>query len=231
MCIITAEAVGLRLLRITFRWRTFAMLALAAALAGCASSNPVPREKQTRASRASATGIASWYGPGFNGHRTSSGEVYDQEQMTAASLLFPLGTELLVTDLANGRAVAVRVNDHGPYVKRRGIDLSYAAARALGMIGPGTAPVRMDVIRTPIGGPAFGQRYYIQVGAFSNQANAQRTARQLARIYSDVELSEENAGGAPFYRVRLGSFARRDQAQFRAASLARSGYTPIILAQ
>jgi len=151
--------------------------------------------------------------------------------MTAASLLFPLGTELVVTDLTNGRAVEVRVNDHGPYVKRRGIDLSYAAARALGMIGPGTAPVRMDVIRTPLGGPALGERYYVQVGAFSNQANAQRTARRLAHIYSDVDLSEENAGRGRFYRVRMGSFTRRDEAQLRAVSLARSGYTPIIIAE
>jgi peptidoglycan lytic transglycosylase len=214
------------------RTRTFALALLAGAIAACSSSNParIPQPRPV-APHTSVLGTASWYGPGFDGHRTSSGEVYDQEQMTAASLLFPLGTELLVTDLANGRAVEVRVNDHGPYVKNRGIDLSRAAARTLEMIGPGTAPVRMDVIGTPAGGPVLGQRYYVQVGAFTDPANAERIARRFARLYADVDLTQERAGRARIYRVRMGSFNRREQAQFRAAALARSGYNSMIIAE
>src|SRR5579859_4272255 len=98
---------------------------------------------------ASVIGIASWYGPGFDGHRTSSGAIYDQEGLTAASVIFPLGTRLRVTNLTNDHRVEVTVNDHGPYVKGRGLDLSHRAAQQLGMIGRGTARVRMDVLETP----------------------------------------------------------------------------------
>src|SRR5262245_18636559 len=84
------------------------------------------------------TGIASWYGPGFHGRRTANGEVYDQHDLTAAHPSLPLGTRVMVTNLTNGRAVDVRVNDRGPYVGGRVIDLSYAAARAVDMVGPGT---------------------------------------------------------------------------------------------
>jgi len=105
------------------------------------------------ATNTSVEGVASWYGPGFHGHRTSSGAVYDQEDLTAASVLFPLGTRLLVTNLANNRDVEVTINDHGPYVKGRQIDLSRKAARVLGVIGPGTAHVRMEVLATPPAAP------------------------------------------------------------------------------
>jgi len=87
-------------------------------------------------------GKASWYGPGFNGRPTATGEIYDQDQMTAASSIFPLGARVIVTDIGSGRAVEVRINDRGPFRKGRKIDLSYGAARALGMVAPGTALVR-----------------------------------------------------------------------------------------
>ena len=92
------------------------------------------------------TGIASWYGPGFHGKRTANGEIFDQYEITAAHPSLPLGTRAMVTNLANGRAVEVRINDRGPFVDNRVIDLSYAAARVIGMIGPGTSPVRIEVL-------------------------------------------------------------------------------------
>jgi rare lipoprotein A len=98
----------------------------------------------------SQEGIASWYGPGFHGRRTANGEVYDQYELTAAHQTLPLGTRVMVTSLANGRSVEVRVNDRGPFVGGRVIDLSYAAARVLGMIGPGTMPVRVEVLDAPV---------------------------------------------------------------------------------
>src|SRR5438477_11829231 len=91
-------------------------------------------------------GVASWYGPGFHGNRTANGEIYDQYELTAAHPSLPLGTRAMVTNLTNGRAVEVRINDRGPFVDGRAIDLSYAAARTIGMIGPGTSRVRIDVL-------------------------------------------------------------------------------------
>lgn len=93
--------------------------------------------------------LASWYGPGFYGRRTASGEVYNSKQLTAASRTLPLGTHAEVTNLANGRSVRVRINDCGPYVKRRKIDLSRRAAERLGMMRSGVTPVRIRVTDTP----------------------------------------------------------------------------------
>jgi rare lipoprotein A len=92
-------------------------------------------------------GVASWYGPGYHGRRTSSGEVFDQEAMTAAHVSFVFGTQVKVTLLSTGRSVVVRINDRFPSHKGRVIDLSRAAARRIGLIGPGVGMVRMEVVR------------------------------------------------------------------------------------
>jgi rare lipoprotein A len=90
------------------------------------------------------TGVASWYGPGFHGKRTASGERFDQNDLTAAHRKLPLGSEVKVTNLENGRAITVEINDRGPYVKGRVIDLSKAAARRLGIVDDGVAKVRIE---------------------------------------------------------------------------------------
>jgi rare lipoprotein A len=109
-----------------------------------------PARKVARVSlgpvRFQITGIASWYGPGFNGNRTATGEIYNQNAMTAAHKTLPFGTQVVVTNLNNGRSVVVRINDRGPFVRGRVIDLSAAAARMLGMMQSGIAPVRVDVL-------------------------------------------------------------------------------------
>ncbi|MGH7804673.1 MAG: septal ring lytic transglycosylase RlpA family protein, partial [Candidatus Binatia bacterium] len=92
------------------------------------------------------SGIASWYGPGFHGNATSNGEIYDQNDLTAAHPSLPLGTRVRVTSFDTGRAVDVRINDRGPFVGGRVIDISYEAARTIEMIGPGTAAVSVDPI-------------------------------------------------------------------------------------
>jgi len=175
--------------------------------------------------------MASWYGPGFNGHRTSSGVIYNQNDLTAASTLFPLGTRLLVTNLSDGRSVEVVVNDHGPFVKDRAIDLSERAARALGIIGPGTARVRMEVLATPPGGPALGQRYFVQVGSYSDRANARRVQQQFATRYTDVRIEEAGGGGSSHYRVRMGAFTTRQAAEERAAYVSHFGYPIVIISE
>ena len=123
-------------------------VALLAALAGCATprgrvSVPPPATGSVQ------TGEASWYGTAHHGQRTASGEVYDMYRMTAAHPTLPLGAHVLVTNLKNGRSVEVRVNDRGPTVAGRIIDLSYGAARALDAIGDGVIPVRLRVLSWP----------------------------------------------------------------------------------
>ena len=130
------------------RWGVVVALGLVGALAGC-STAPKPKSKPALVVAepgSTQTGIASWYGPGFHGRRTSSGEIYNQYDLTAAHQTLPHGTRVRVTNLTNGRTVQVRINDRGPFVDDRIIDLSYAAARQIDMIGPGTAPVRMEVL-------------------------------------------------------------------------------------
>lgn len=205
-----------------------------AMLAGCATQAPspvAPLPSGQPSQLTSVTGVASWYGPGFHGHRTSSGAVYDQEELTAASTLFPLGTHLLVTNLANGHAVEVSVNDHGPYVKGRQIDLSHKAARVLGMIGPGTARVRMDVLATPAGGPALGERFFVQVGSFADAGNARLVQERLAVAYPDVHIETAEAGPNRYYRVRMGAFMNRQEAENRAVRVAGSGYSAVIITE
>lgn len=179
----------------------------------------------------SVIGTASWYGPGFNGHRTSSGEIYDQDDLTAASTLFPLGTRLLVTNLQDGRSVEVIINDHGPFVKGRAIDLSARAARVLGMVGPGTGRVRMEVLSTPPGGPALGQRYFVQIGSFADRENAERVQQQFAARFTDVHIEEAQAGEIRYYRVRMGAFVTRQAAEERATHLSGLGYPIVIITE
>jgi len=116
------------------------------------------------------TGVASWYGHPFHGRASASGEIYDMEQMTAAHRTLPFGTMVRVHDLDNEKSVDVRINDRGPFVDGRIIDLSHAAARAIEMIGPGTARVRLEILSAPV--PV--QSYFgVQVGAFRNRTSAE----------------------------------------------------------
>jgi rare lipoprotein A len=149
-----------RLISLQIRRQTAALATLLAATAwvsAACSGNHRPASPATPGN-AITRGTASWYGPKFNGHRTASGERYDMRQLTAAHPTLPFGTLLEVTNLDNGRQVVVRVNDRGPFGRRRVIDLSYAAARELGMVGPGTAEVELAVVNRsepPASAPAM----------------------------------------------------------------------------
>lgn len=164
----------------------------------------------------SEKGVASWYGPGFHGQKTSSGEIYDQYKMTAAHKLLPMQTLVRVTNLDNGKSVEVRVNDRGPFVSGRIIDMSKAGAESLGMLGKGTAKVRVesltDVPRDKEGnlpGP-----FYVQVGAFTIRANADRLLSAMkARGYSDSRILTQTIDGTTFHRVHAGRFAGWNEAQ------------------
>ncbi len=181
--------------------------------------------------RTSVVGVASWYGPGFNGHRTSSGEIYNQNDLTAASTVFPLGSRLRVTNLGNGESVDVTVNDHGPYVKGRDLDLSRLAARRIGIIGSGAARVRMVVLKTPAGGPALGERYYVQVGSFADWRHADRVRARLEAKYRDVGIETVGDSTARYYRVRMGSFESHQDAAARATRMIRLGYRAFVITE
>jgi rare lipoprotein A (peptidoglycan hydrolase) len=122
-------------------------------LASCAGRQTAPGPGNQTAHPAATgyeeTGEASWYGHPYHGRRTASGEIFDMYQMTAAHRTLPFGTWVVAENSANGRSVKVRINDRGPHKSRRILDLSYAAARVLGAIGPGVIPVRLRVIASP----------------------------------------------------------------------------------
>ncbi|MGH8011569.1 MAG: septal ring lytic transglycosylase RlpA family protein [Candidatus Binataceae bacterium] len=182
-------------------------------------------------SRGPFYGTASWYGPGFDGHRTANGEIYNQEDLTAACQIFPFGTLLMVTNLANHKSVEVRVNDHGPYVKGRSLDLSHKAARILGMIGPGTARVRMEVLDAPYSSRFYGHEvYFVQVGSFARAANARHLRERLSAYYRNVSIDRVAAGHRRYYRVRLGAYRTHRAAEQRARSASRFGL-PIVVVQ
>lgn len=166
------------------------------ACTACARVGPPPAAPSPGWSEA---GIASWYGPGFHGKRTASGEVYDMEAMTAAHRTLPFGTRVRVRNLDNGRSVDVRINDRGPHVRGRIIDLSRAAARHLAMLGPGTARVRVVVVESS----ALARCSMVQVGAFSREANARAVMRRLGGGGHQVRLQPGDDG---LFRVLVGPF-------------------------
>jgi rare lipoprotein A len=130
------------------RTAVLAAAAVALGLAGCGHARPryVFPPAQIPAVGTVVEGIASWYGPGYHGNRTSSGEPFDQDALTAAHLSWVFGTQVRVTLLSTGRSVVVRVNDRFPNHKGRVIDVSRGAARAIGLIGPGTGRVRLEIV-------------------------------------------------------------------------------------
>ena len=179
-------------------------------------------------------GLASWYGPGFHAERTSSGEPYDMYAMTAAHKRLPIPCFVRVTNLENGRSVVVRVNDRGPFVGDRIIDLSYTAAWKLDMLRAGTAKVEIRVLEpgrrappppvvaaampaapvaAPIAAPAAGGGRLLQVGAFGSRANADALVSRLqASGIGGASVSEASVGGRTVFRVRVGPVADAEQA-------------------
>jgi rare lipoprotein A len=172
-------------------------------------------------------GIASWYGNPFHGRRAASGEVFNMYDMTAAHRTLPFGTQVKVHDLENGRDVTVRINDRGPFVEGRIIDLSYAAAQAMGMNGiarvrleilgmspePGappsavpTTPVAPVIASTPVTSVNIDDTgiFAVQVGAFSDPHKADRLKALIESTYAPVTIERFDNGNGIYYRVRVG---------------------------
>jgi peptidoglycan lytic transglycosylase len=173
-------------------------------------------------------GNASWYGVPFNGRRASNGEIYDMYKLTAAHRTLPFETMVRVTNLNNGKSTTVRITDRGPFVDNRIIDLSLAAAREIESIGPGVVPVRVEVL-TP-GIDPTGGFFTVQVGAFRDQANAQRLRDRLNLSYSPIFIQQYDSPDGIFYRVRVGKVSGEDAArQFGEQLRSREGFTPIVV--
>jgi rare lipoprotein A len=195
-------------------------LLVLASLASCVRVRPL-REGSIQ------TGLASWYGPDFHGKPTSNKEIYNMYDLTAAHNTLPFGTQIMVTNLDNGKSVVVRINDRGPFVGNRIIDLSFAAARVLGMVGPGTAPVKIEVLKG-YALPSSAQEYAVQVGAFISKNNALGLQRELQKIHKDVYISLFQTPNQTYYRVRIKARSRLS-AQSIAEQLAAGGLPVILL--
>ena len=188
-------------------------------LAGCAHKKqarrtpppPAPARAPSSAPKPghTETGVASWYGHPYHGRRAANGEVYDMEKLTAAHCTLPFDTWLRVVNLGNGKSVEVRITDRGPFIEGRIIDLSHAAARAIDMIGPGIARVRVQVIRTPDYVPPAV--FAVQVGAFRDRANAERLRAEMQSRFGSARLIQR-ADTPDLWRVLAGSEATEEGA-------------------
>jgi len=170
-------------------------------------------------------GVASWYGGEFHGRATSSGEIYDMYQLTCAHNTLPLGTIVMVTNLENGRSLELKVNDRGPFVKERIIDVSYAAAQMLGMWTKGTAPVKVEVLSLAVE-PV--QQFTLQVGSFTDESNAQKLAEQLRKSFEDVYVATMETLTQKYHRVRIGQFDTKDAALIIAQKLSQMGFKVLV---
>ncbi|MFO7729465.1 MAG: septal ring lytic transglycosylase RlpA family protein [Spirochaetia bacterium] len=139
------------------------------------------------------TGYASWYGGKFQGRQTASGEVFDTNQLTAAHKTLPFGTVVEVTNLDNGKSIEVRINDRGPFVEGRIIDLSRAAATKIGLMSSGIAPVKVKIIHSADPSPELSH-YSIQVASFSGRKNAQLLYSRLSDRGLEAEFEESDSG-------------------------------------
>lgn len=218
--------------------RLFLLGLVALALAGCGAKTPAPPPGGW--SKAPATqrpytikgktyhpipsadgyveeGVASWYGRDFHGKPTSCGEIYDMHKLTAAHKILPMHTTLKVTNLDNGRSVTVRVNDRGPFVSGRVIDMSFAGAKALDMHVKGTTRVRLESVGGIPGATSARDLpgpFYVQIGAFVNERNAQRLLTVIRRAgYHNSRIHSKDVGGERFFRVHAGTFATLSEAE------------------
>ncbi|RMF98294.1 MAG: septal ring lytic transglycosylase RlpA family protein [Candidatus Schekmanbacteria bacterium] len=193
----------------------------------CAIS--IPEKKETKkVSKVTyrERGIASWYGKKFHGRLTASGEVYDMYGISAAHKTLPLGTVCKVTNLRNGRSIVLRINDRGPFVKGRIIDLSYGAAKKLGFAKEGLTEV---LIEANVKKKRWIGDYSIQVGSFIYKKNAVRLKNKLAKKYGSAFIEKYNDGKNTYYRVKVGHFKTPNSANNVMKKLSKEGFDAFIV--
>jgi rare lipoprotein A len=177
------------------------------------------------------TGIASWYGPGFHGRRTSNGEIYDMNGPTAAHKILPMNTILLVQNLENGKEAVVRVNDRGPFVRGRIIDLSYGIARQLGILQKGTAKVKITALAPSYHGklvqsPNFEEgEFYVQIGSFLQKENALRLQKRFTDAGHPTVIKQYTTDQATYFRVQVYTGTQLQMAKRAEKALLEKGYS------
>jgi rare lipoprotein A len=188
------------------------------------------------ASGFSERGVASWYGPDFHGRPTSNGETYNMHEMTAAHKTLPMNTMLLVKNLDNGKETIVRVNDRGPFVRGRIIDLSYAAAKKLKIVKPGTSPIKIVALaeKTMLAKSRAGKgtlpdlnhgEFYVQIGAFSEQQNAFRLQKRFTDSGHTAVIQKYFGPKEIYYRVHVYAGKELSAAKRAENSLLEHGYS------
>jgi rare lipoprotein A len=195
---------------------------LAAALALLALSACAKRVETFR-DGSTEVGFASWYGGKFHGRKTASGEVYDMNEHTAAHRRAPFGTEVRVVNLSNGRSTRVRINDRGPFVKGRIIDLSLAAAKDIGLTADGTAKVELSFAGVTKG----NGRYFVQAGAFRERENADRRLAEIQARLPGWSVAIRSADDV--YRIWVGPFSEEQEAVSAVETARREGFEALIL--
>lgn len=183
---------------------------------GCVSSRAMVFE----------TGTASWYGPNFHGKKTANGETYNQNDLTAAHKTLPFNTVVRVHNLDNGKSVTVRINDRGPYADNRVIDLSFAAAQRIEMVNAGLARVRIEVLRSdvPISEVHERELFTVQLASFTVKTQADSMASGIRGAYVERARVE----GRTYYRVFVGRYSNRTEAEQKKAELERQGHNGFV---
>jgi rare lipoprotein A len=184
------------------RRAVLAILCVLLVWSGCGRGRRAARAPAIPVPGWSEEGIASWYGDPYHGRQAANGEIYDMEQMTAAHRTLPFGAMVEVTNHTNGKKVDVRITDRGPFVDGRIIDLSRAAARAIDLIRPGIAAVRIEV-RSYALSPRPNGAFAVQVGGYLDRRQAERLSARLRRSFAPVELAPR-AGTRSQWRVLVG---------------------------
>lgn len=192
-----------------------------------APTRPVPEPVKPLPPGVYEEGVASWYGIPYHGRRAANGEIYDMHKMTAAHRTLPFDTIVRVTNLKNGKKTEVRINDRGPFVEGRVIDLSFAAAQAIDAVAVGVVPVRLELLDGP---HALSSRFTVQVGSFSQRENAVRYIRTLEARYQPVTLHPADTPRGVLYRVCVGRVGSVTEARDLAERLRREEQvTPFIV--
>jgi rare lipoprotein A len=183
-------------------------------------------------------GLASWYGKKFHGRKTSNGETYDMYALTAAHKTLPFNTYVKVKNVKSGQSVVLRINDRGPFVKGRIIDLSYTGAKKIGLVGPGVAAVELVALGISADGgqgalaePAAYDtgEFTFQVGAFKDYRNAENLKQRLAHSFKNAHIVANDAEADTIYRVRVGKCFTMQEAKAFEKHLNQNGFTEVFL--
>ncbi len=197
-----------------------------------------PNKADTPAPKSELEGLASYYAEPYHGRRTASGEIFDSyNDMTAAHRTLPFNTVVRVTNKKNSQSVEVRINDRGPFVDGRVIDLSFKAAQKIDIVRGGVAPVKLTIVkegdraRTPASPSTASPQpvYAVQVGAFSNPQGAEDLRKRLARKFHDVSVQAVTVNQATIYRVRIGNESDLMSAEKLASQLKKQDLSPFVV--